>query len=285
MEIAIAGERALVFQEKLTIDQAEGRAWGHKLAAFGSMVKMTSFIRKPKDSEFELIYKEHRLQPFWHIECSARYVYERNREYPISLSGKEIEAVTIQENKYHSSDCRIVLQAVEHCREEPQREVFVDGITGEENPTLIDYLEYPANEMSIEDIDNLPDKGIILVPPQSRATAIVRDVLLGVMKSLQADRILEDHVEIQRVDLYDRPVYAFQYRWASKEKEAIVEMDALTGTLQSDGTVYRQYMGQILDADFLFDVGIDTVDLLVPGGGIAIKLAHKGIDLARSRSQ
>jgi hypothetical protein len=285
MEIAIAEERALVFQEKLTIDQAEGRAWGHKLAAFGSMVKMTSFIRKPKDSEFELIYKEHRFQPFWHIECSARYVYERNREYPISLSGKEIEAVTIQENKYHASDCRIVLQAVEHCREEPQREVFVDGITGEENPALIDYLEYPANEMSIEDIDNLPDKGIIIVPPQSRATAIVRDVLLGVMKSLQADRILEDHVEIQRVDLYYRPVYAFQYRWASKEKEAIVEMDALTGTLESDGTVYRQYMGQILDADFLFDVGIDTVDLLVPGGGIAIKLARKGIDLARSRSQ
>lgn len=284
MEIAIADERALVFQEKLTMDQAEGRAWGHKLDAFGSMVKMTSFIRKPKDNDFELTYKEHRYQPFWHIECSARYVYERNREYPISLSGQEIEAVTIEENKFHANDCRIVLQVVEHCREEPQREVFIDGITGEENPALIDYLEFPSNEMSIEDIDKLPEKGIIIVPPQSRATAMVRDVLLGVMKSLQADRIIEDHVEIQRVDLYYRPVYAFQYRWISKEKEAIVEMDALTGKLQSDGTVYRQYMGQILDADFLFDVGIDTVDLLVPGGGIAIKLARKGIKLARSRS-
>lgn len=60
-------------------------------------------------------------------------------------------------------------------------------------------------------------------------------------------------------------------------------MDALTGTLHGDGTVFQQYMGQILDAEFLFDVGIDTVDLLVPGGGIAIKLARKGYDLARTR--
>ena len=40
-------------------------------------------------------------------------------------------------------------------------------------------------------------------------------------------------------------------------------------------------MGKILDPDFLFDVGVETVDLLAPGGGLAIKLAKKGLDVAR----
>ncbi len=123
------------------------------------------------------------------------------------------------------------------------------------------------------------------MPPQARATAVVRDVLLGILKSVRADRILEDHVEVERVDLYYRPVYAFQYRWKSKHKEAVLEYDGVTGLLQTDGKTFQQYMGKILDPEFLFDVGADTIDLLVPGGGIAMKLARKGIDVAKKRSQ
>ena len=284
MDITLADERALLFQEQLTMDQAEGRAWSQKVEAFGSMEKMTSFIRRPKDTDFELTYKEHRFQPFWHIECQARYVYERKREYPITLSGPEIKTVTIEDHEYTAGQGRILLTAVEHCREEPRREVFIDGITSEHKPEYNHYLQYPANVLPLDQIDDLSQKNIILVPPQSKATAVLRNVLLDVLKSIQADHILEDQVEIKRLDLYYRPVYAFQYRWHSKDKEAVLEMDALTGTSQSNGTTYQRYMGQILDADFLFDVGAETVGLFVPGGGIAVKLARKGYDIARRDS-
>ncbi len=284
MDIIIADERALLFQEQLTMDQAEGRAWSQKVEAFGSVEKMTSFIRRPKDTDFELTYKEHRFQPFWHIECQARYVYERQREYPITLSGSEIKTVTIDGHEYPADQGSIRLTAVEHCREEPRREVFIDGITGEYKQDYNNYLQYPANVLPLDQIDDLSQKNIILVPPKSKATVVLRDVLLDVLKSIQADHILEDQVEIKRLDLYYRPVYAFQYRWHSKEKEAVLEMDALTGTLHSNGTTYQRYMGQILDADFLFDVGAETVGLFIPGGGIAVKLARKGYDMARSDS-
>jgi hypothetical protein len=284
MDITIADERALLFQEQLTMDQAEGRAWSQKVEAFGSMEKMTSFIRRPKDQDFELTYKEHRFQPFWHIECQARYVYERKREYPITLSGSEIKTVTIKDHEYPVAGGAILLTATEHCREEPRREVFIDGITGEHNQSFSDYLQYPANVMPLDQIDDLSQKNIILVPPKSKATVVLRDVLLDVLKSIQADHILEDQVEIKRLDLYYRPVYAFRYRWHSKDKEAVLEMDSLTGTVQSNGTTYQRYMGQILDADFLFDVGAETVGIFVPGGGIAVKLARKGYDIARSDS-
>lgn len=284
MDISLADERAFLLKEQLSLEQAEGRAWEKKVDAFGRMVKMASFLQRPKDSDFELIYKEHRYEPFWHIVCRARYVYERRREYPITLSGSEVKSVTLDDKQMEATNGRIHLTLTEHCREEPERTLFLDGYTNQPDETLSQYLSYPANEVPPEHLEELGKQGAIVLPVQARASAVVRDVLLGVLKSIQADTILEDAVEIANVDLYYRPVYAFQYRWHSKEKEAIVEYDAVTSELRTDGKTFQQYMGKLLDPEFLFDIGADTIDLLVPGGGLAVKLARKGLDVARNRS-
>jgi hypothetical protein len=284
MDITLADERAFVLKEQLSLEQAEGRAWGKKVDAFGRMIKMTSFLQRPKDSDFELIYKEHRYEPFWHIACRARYLYERRKEVSITLSGSEVQAISLDDKQYEVQNGRILLTVTEHCREEPERILFIDGYTNQPSDTFSQYLNYPANEIPPEHLEELGKQGAIIVPPQARASAIVRDVLLGVLKSIQADTILEDAVEIANVDLYYRPVYAFQYRWLSKDKEAVVEYDGVTGELRTDGKTFQQYMGKLLDPEFLFDVGADTIDLLVPGGGLAVKLARKGINVARKRS-
>ena len=284
MDITLADERAFLLKEQLSLEQAEGRAWEKKVDAFGRMVKMASFLQKPKDSDFELIYKEHRYEPFWHVVCRARYVYERQREHPLVVSGNEVQAITLGEKQYDVANGRILLTITEHCREEPERTLFIDGYTSQPNEALKQYLSHPANEIPPEHLEELGKKGAIVVPPQARASAIVREVLLGVLKSVQADKMLEDAVEVANVDLYYRPVYAFQYRWHAKEKEAVVEYDAVTSELRTDGKTFQQYMGKLLDPEFLFDVGADTIDLLVPGGGLAVKLARKGLDVARNRS-
>ncbi len=281
MDIALADERALVLKETLTMDQAEGRAWSKKVDAFGRMAKMGSFLQKPKDDDFELIYKEHRLEPFWHIICRARYVYERYKEFSLDLSGEMVEGVTLEGVKHAVNNGRLSLKGTEHCREEPFTEVYVDAYTNEKSETLHEYLSYTANEVHKEYLEELSQKGIIIVPPQVKASSVVRDVLVGMMRQIVADRIIEDNLEIEKVDLYYRPVYAFQYRWKSKEKEATLEFDGLTGNLQTGGQTFQQYVGKMMDTDFLFDVGVDTIDLFVPGGGIAIKLARKGMNIAQ----
>lgn len=285
MDITLAEERVLLLTEQLSMDQAEGRAWSQKVDAFGRMVKVASFLQRPKDDDFELVYKEHRYEPFWHVVCRARYVYERQREYAVTLSGPEVERVTLDGTSYRASDGRVTLTGLEHCREEPYQEVFIEAYSNVREPELAEYLKYAAIEVPMSDLDHFAPAGAIVVPSQVRASAVVHDVLIGVLKSVQADRILENQVEVEHVDLYYRPVYAFQYRWLSKGKEAIVEYDALTGKLQADGKTFQKYVGKLLDAEFLFDVGADTIDLLVPGGGIAMKLARKGIDVARSRKK
>ena len=284
MDITLADERAFLLKEQLSLEQAEGRAWEKKVDAFGRMERVASFLQRPKESDFELVYKEHRYEPFWHIVCRARYVYERQQEYPVTLSGDEVQSITLGEKTYQVANGRIHLTFTEHCREEPERTLFIDGYTNQPDETLVRYTNHPANEIPADHLEELNKKGVIILPPQARASAIVRDVLLSVLKSIQADKILEDAVEVANVDLYYRPVYAFQYRWHSKGKEAIVEYDAVTSELRTDGKTFKQYMGKLLDPEFLFDVGADTIDLLVPGGGLAVKLARKGLDVARNRS-
>ena len=285
MEVTLADERALLLGAQLSMDQAEGRAWSNKIDAFGRLVKMTSLFSRPKDDDFELLYKEQRYQPFWHVICSSRYVYERSRQYKVTISGPEVKSVTIEGLEYDASSGSLSLTGLEHCREEMRREVFIDGFTNQSDPSLADYLKFSSSEVPDEDLDDLTTETTIVVPPQARASAVVRDILIGMIKSVQADRILEDQINVERIDLYYRPVYAFHYRWLSKEREAIVEYDGVTGQAQADGKTFQQYVGKIVDPEFLFDVGVETIDLLVPGGGLAIKLAKKGIEVAQGRKK
>ena len=44
--------------------------------------------------------------------------------------------------------------------------------------------------------------------------------------------------------------------------------EELLAQWQAGGETFQQYVGKIIDPAFLFDVGVETVDLLVPGGGI-----------------
>jgi hypothetical protein len=122
------------------------------------------------------------------------------------------------------------------------------------------------------------DSEAILIPPQARISAIMRDSLSKMITGIQADTILQEDVEVSCVDLYYRPIYAFKYAWASKQKEAIIEVDGLTGEFRAGTRVFTEYFGKVLDQAFLFDIGADAVGMFVPGGGIAIKAAKKYID-------
>jgi hypothetical protein len=283
MEVNLAQERAFILQEQLSMDQAEGRAWSNKLDAFGRLVRVSSLFTRPKDDDFELLYKEKRYQPFWQIICSSHYAYQRRRQYPLQVSGPEVKSVTIEGMEYDATSGTVTLSALEHCREELRKEVLIDGFTNQPEPALVEYVKFPRTEVAEDDLDDFRPQDAIIVPPQARASAVVRDVLIGMIKSVQADRIIEDRIDVEQVDLYYRPVYAFQYRWISKEKEAIIEYDGLTGKLQADGKTFQQYVGKFLEPEFLFDISVETVNMLVPGGGLAIKLAKKGIEVAQSR--
>lgn len=278
MEIKVADERILVVQGSITFDDAETKAWQKKIDAFGAINKAASFFAKPKDEEFELVYKEHRFQPFWHVAASARYVYDRNSTYQVATAGPEVRSVTLEGKEFEVTNGHIHAAVTEHCKQESVEETLIDGLTGQKVADLAKYLKGDTKEAPGNELQSIASEVSILVPPLTRVSGIMREMLSKMIKGIQADKIFEEHVEVSCVDLYYHPIFAFQYRWKTKEKEAIVEVDAVTGSIQAGSRTFKEYVGKVLDRDFLFDLGADAAGMFIPGGSIAVKVAKKYMD-------
>lgn len=277
MQIEVANQRILLLKDRISQEQARDIAWQKKLSAFDAFSKVTTFLSKPKDEDFSLTYSEHRYEPFWHVIAKALYEYTRTTTYQIASSGKEVKTVTVHDTKYDVLNGHIHVPVLEYCLQDERDEKILDGITGKDAPQLKQYLAMAPLEISGQLKDEVATDSI-LIPPQARISAIMRDSLSKMITGIQADTILQEAVEVSRIDLYYRPVYAFKYAWASKQKEAIIEVDGLTGEFRAGTRVFAEYLGKVLDQTFLFDIGADAVGMFVPGGGIAIKAAKKYID-------
>lgn len=276
MDLKVADQRVLIFSNQITWDEAYEKAWERKVDAFGTLNKLESFLSRPKDEDFKVVYKEHRYEPFWHVVAKAEYIYDRNVDYEVNVSGLEVKSVSIEKSDYDQSNGHIHVPVVEHCNQQENEEVFVDAVTGKNRPNLRNYLSLSPKQ--VKNLEKIGGKDSIVVPPQTRISAIMRDSLSKMIKGIQADKIFKETVRVECVDLYYHPVYAFKFNWLSKSKEAIVEVDGLNGEIKWGEKVFSEYLGKVLDKNFLFDLGADAAGMLIPGGSIAVKIAKKYID-------
>jgi len=275
MDITVAEEQVFRLLPTLDIEKAREKAWDKKTAVFGT--GLSAIFSRPKAEEVQITYSERRYEPFWHIACHVRYVYDRTRSYNIPVSSPEVKRVTIEgvEHQVTAKPRQFTTTGIEHCVEEASTEVVFDAVSGQERDWK-NYLRF--GKEPVPDLSEFAPEGSIVVPPEVRASAVVRQVLGSILRPIQADTIHEERVDVQAVSLYFRPVYAFEYRWQPKDKTAIAEFDGLTGEMSTGGVTLRQQIKSVLTPELLLDVGVDAVDLLVPGGGIAIKLVKAVVD-------
>src|SRR5580658_6431143 len=278
MEVAIADERILVFPDQIGPHEAEGRAWAKRIEAFGTFARMSGLLARPKDDEFEVVYREKRLQPFWRIASTAIAVYERARSYPILLA-PEVTHVSIDGQERPIGDHRIVIVGQESCEEESRREMLVDALTGAESAALTAYLAFTVDEADAAALASLAEQQVVIVPPTVKASGLVRDAVVKAIGKIDADRILQERVDLEVVDLYYRPVYAFRYR--RQGKEAVVEVDGLTGDVSTAGSTFEQHLGKILEPKFLLDIGAEAANIFIPGATVAKLAIVKGLELHR----
>jgi len=282
MEINVADQRILLFTDQISPEDAKAKAWDKKISIFDVVSKVASFLSRPKDEDFELIYQEHRYQPFWHVAAKSKYVYDRTATYEVPASGSEVKSLTLLETKYEIGNGHFHIPVMEHCISEEMQEVLVDGVTGKNAPELSKYLSLSPSVVKGK-LEKLVPAKSILVPPQARVSAIMRQTLSKMIVGIQADKILEESVEVNCIDLYYHPIYAFQYRWISKNKEAIIEVDGVTGEIRSGSRVFSEYLDRVLDQNFLFDLGADAAGMLIPGGSIAVKVAKRYLDTKKKK--
>jgi len=276
MNVELAEERILLLPDTIGAPQAEGRAWSKRTDAFGAFAKLGGFLNKPKDEDYEVVYRELRLQPFWRLSASSTYVYERQRQHKLKV-GVEVEAISLGEQKYPAVNREVTITVTECCNESTQRDWLFDGITKKVEPTLKSYIGLDATPVTAEDLNEKAKAGAIIVPPQAKASMLTREVISQAIRKIEADRILEEKMQIDAIDLYYRPVYAVRYKW--QQKEAVVEVDAVTGETRTGGATFEAYMGKFVDRDFLLDAGAEALNTFIPGVNLAKLLVVKGLKL------
>jgi hypothetical protein len=273
MDIAFADQHAYLLEERLSVEEIRQRAMDRRAGAFGSGIG--SILQRPKADDIELVASQRRLEPFWHVEAHARYVYDRSRTYTIAASAAEVRDVTVHGMEQPISGGSFSLPTIEHCREELAGTLYVDGATGEPSPDGASIVTGPKRE--ITDFAALEENDTVVLPPEQRASYVVRQLLGTMMKPIHADTLNEESLSVDHVDLYYRPWWAFEFRWKPKEKTAVVELDAISGEMRP-GQALTARVSKMVSRDALFDIGADTVGLLVPGGSIAVKVAKMAID-------
>jgi hypothetical protein len=164
---------------------------------------------------------------------------------------------------------------LEHCADEFREEVFLDGAAG--NPVQNGIQLAGGARTEVADTAALAGEDTLVIAPEQRASGIVRSLLAKLLRPLQADQVFEERLEVTHLELFYRPIVAFEFHHPAKDRRGVVEVDALTGEVKTASSLKMQISRRV-SKDALFDIGADTVGLLVPGGSIAVKLARVALD-------
>ena len=277
MEIYLASERAFHLPSQFSLEVARDRLEQKKVSLIAGTVG--ALITRPKAEEIPMVSVESRLEAFWLIRVTVRTAYDRNRTYTVPVSGPEVQQVTtlgqdLSVTASPKGGASFTLNAVEHCVEEHHQSYTFDGAGTRAD--LSKYLSFAKSEIS--DLERFTPSNVLVVPPQAQATTVVRAVLSDVIKPVQAQVILEERVNVEALELYFRPVYAFEYEWTLKGKRVVLEFDALTGEARSGGKKLSDQIKSMVTRDLIFDVTADAAGMLVPGGSIAVKLIKAAVD-------
>lgn len=280
MDISLAEEHAYYFIPQISLNDARDRVEKKKTALVAGM--FGTLISRPNPAEIQIVAVENRLEPYWMVTAASHTAYDRQQVYTVPIKGDEVREVTVLGQKLRLNATKtpsFTLNGVEHCVEEHRATHFFDGISGQKYD-LNRFQRFTKTEIS--DLEHFAAEGVIVVPAQMKATAIIRQVLSEVIKPVSTAQIIhEERVDIESLELNFRPVYAFEYEWASKGKRVVVEFDALLGDSHTGGRTWRDDIKGILTRDLFFDVTADAASMLVPGGGIAVKLVKAVVDRSR----
>jgi len=276
MNVELAEERILLLPDVLGAELAEARAWSRRTDAFGAFARLGGLLQKPKDEDFQIVYRELRLQPFWRISAATTYVYERQREHRLKV-GSEVKSVSVGGQSFASVDKEATITVTECCKESSQKDWLYDAITRKGDLGLRSYLAISNEPVTAEDLNARARAGAVVVPPQAKASMLAREVISRSIRKIEADRIIEEKVHLEAIDLFYRPVYAVRYRW--QQKEAVVEVNAVTGETQTGGSTFENYVGKLVDRDFLLDAGVEAANMFIPGVNLAKIIVAKGLKL------
>lgn len=272
--VIIRNERIFRLLPRFDMNQALGNAGAIKTSVFKTSVfgKASGIFRPVQAEEITITDNQLRYEPFWHVSCNVRYEYDRNCVHEVTDIAPEVHHLTINGQIYAPVDTKprkFSISGKEHCLTVGSKEVIIDAEHGQVQ-NWKNYLDYQKETLN-DDSEFLKNDSIF-VQPKISSNDLIDQVLHMLPKPLKAEEIHEATANIDFLDLYFRPVYAFEYNWEKNGKTTIVEFDGMTGKEISKGDKFNEKVKKIMTADFLFDISSEAANLMIPGSNIAFKV-------------
>ncbi|MEO5927349.1 MAG: hypothetical protein ABIO72_01470 [Patescibacteria group bacterium] len=271
--IKIDGERLLALEDVLGMEKARTLAEEQKLKAFGMLAGLLS---RPKPEDIVISYEEKRFDAFWCVRGMARFEYKRRKSYriPVEKMVRDVELLntTFQASSETSS---FEIEGIEHCIEDYHAEEIVNAQNGEPG-AFAKYLGYLSNQ--IDSTDVLTKDGTPIVALEAKPAFLVRKVVNGLIKPIQADQVLDEQIAITELALYFVPIYTFELHWKTKDKRVTISFDGVTGELRPQANKIAERMRKSFSNAELFEFGKEVANF-VPGGGLAMMVGKKAVEL------
>ncbi len=279
MELHLAPTHTYSLNPTLDFEAAKQQAIDKRLSVV--VTGLGGLLSRPKPEDVELVYSEIRYESFWHIVCTVRYVFERSKEFSVAVAGPEVRKVTILGQEFEvaappppsgsgflqqigigaGAARSFALQGVEYCVDENRQEKYLDAVNGQPLQLGAEYAKKDKTEIS--DLSPLESSDVLVVAPQMSASKIAKSLLGSMVKQIQADKFLEETTNIETLDLYFRPVFAFEFAWKPKNKTGVAEIDGVSGNL-TNGKALHTKSDKAVTHEGLFDINAETATSLMP---------------------
>ena len=266
--------RILVFEEVYQARAAQEQAEKSKLDAFGTLARFNP-LNRPKPETVLLSKWELRYEPFWHVVARRELDYSHDATYSVPITNAHAQRVVVAGTSFEvlsaGSKPRIELPCSEVCHRKVEATVHQDGLKRQVKPAALQaYVEkYKAVEQ-----EQLNLAGAI-EPTLSSSAAMQMALSRLAGEAIDASAIHEDRYVFDKLHLYYRPVYAFEYAWNPAGKIGVIEIDGLTGNVVASGEWFRDKIDRVMTRDMLFDLGAEVASAAIPAGGIAVKVLQK----------
>ena len=284
LKILEDAKKVYIFEPVYDISAATEQANKKKLDAFGMMAKF-NILNKPKDEAVHAARSELRYEPFWFIDSNRIVDYklllerklEVDDEYAnsILIDGKTYEIFEDSKKSFVSNDKRYSTLNVQYnCNREIKYKTYIDGlgrnIKSENYEKLFKNSNYKFKE--VEDLTNIDN---IINPTFSFSSAIEEMKNSLLREKIISHEILTDDAIVDKIYLYFRPVYAFEFIWSNENKVGIIEIDGLNGEISEKGVWLKDRVSKVMTRDMFFDIGGEIANGMVPSGGVVVKMIDK----------
>ena len=284
LKILEDAKKVYIFEPVYDISAATEQANKKKLDAFGMMAKF-NILNKPKDEAVHAARSELRYEPFWFIDSNRIVDYklllerklEVDDEYAnsILIDGKTYEIFEDSKKSFVSNEKRYSTLNVQYnCNREIKYKNYIDGlgrnIKSENYEKLFKNSNYKFKE--VEDLTNIDN---IINPTFSFSSAIEEMKNSLLREKIISHEILTDDAIADKIYLFFKPVYAFEFIWSNENKVGIIEIDGLNGEISEKGVWLKDRVSKVMTRDMFFDIGGEIANGMVPGGGVVVKMIDR----------